>query len=547
MIMLRRLSLAVLLPLGALGPATSSAQATATTGESVEQIRISLLSLIRALVDQKVLTVANAEQMLREAGIDPALLAGPAAGAVPPLPPPRSVVRVPYVPEVVKRELRDEIRQEVLAQARAERWGDPGTLPAWISRFSFDGSVRVRGQYDAFAADNSSPALIDAFQQLPEGSTPNTTDDRERIRVRARLGVTARVSEEVRAGVRLVTNSGGDSNSPVSANVDLGRFNQRQGVAFDLAYIEWSRPTFSLLGGRTVNPYLTTDLVWASDLTMDGVAFSYRPRFSLAWGASITAGLHPLREVAGGPQTLASDKWLYAAQVGAGWRGTGNSSLNLGLAYYDFKNIEGRLNPADPADNGLYNASAPLFRQRGNTMFNILAQSSSTGAQLFGIASKFQLVNATVNYTLGRFDPYRISVSADYVRNIGYDRDEIAARIGTAAASLPFDRTGLTGLERRRSTGYRYEVQFGHGVLEAFGQWQVFAGYRYLERDAVPDGFTSGDYRLGGTDTKGGFVGLNYGLARNTSLTLRYVAAESIDLAPRLQVDTVFVDVNARF
>jgi hypothetical protein len=542
---LRPLFLAVVLALGA--PLAAAQAPVAPTGGSVEQIRNSLLSLIRALVDQKVLTVAKAEQMLREAGIDPAQLAGPVAGSPPAAPPPRSVVRVPYVPEVVKRELRDEIRQEVLAQARAERWGDPGALPSWLSRMSLSGSVRVRGQADLFAEDNSIPALIDAFQQLPEGSTPNTSDDRERLRVRARLGLTARVADDVRAGLRLTTSSGGDTNSPVSANVDQGRFNQRYGVAWDLAYIEWSRPTFMASAGRIANPYLSTDLVWATDLTMDGLAISYRPRFSLAWSASLTAGLHPLREVAGGAAQLASDKWLYAAQLGADWRGIGSSTLRVGLAYYDYRNIEGRLNPAQPADNGLYNASAPVFRQRGNTMFNILAQSSSTGAQLFGVASKFQLVNFTFNYALGRFDPFRLGVSADYVRNIGYDRDEIAARIGSAAASLPFDRTGQTGIERRRTTGYRYEFQFGHALLEQFGQWQVFAGYRYLERDAVPDAFTSGDYRLGGTDVKGGFVGFNYALARDTSLTLRYVAADSIDLAPRLQVDSVFLDLNTRF
>ena len=36
----------------------------------------------------------------------------------------KNVVRVGYVPEHVKREMRDQIRQEVVAQARQERWGD---------------------------------------------------------------------------------------------------------------------------------------------------------------------------------------------------------------------------------------------------------------------------------------------------------------------------------------------------------------------------------------------------------------------------------------
>ncbi len=528
-------------------PLALAQPAPAAGAESVEQIRNSLLSLIRALVDQKVLTVANAERMLREAGIDPALLAGPAPGAAPPASPPRSVVRVPYVPEVVKRELRDEIRQEVLAQARAERWGDPGALPDWLSRLTFSGSVRVRWQRDAFADDNAIGPLVDAFQQLPDGTTANTSEDRDRMRVRARLGVNARVSDQVTAGLRLVTNAGGDANSPVSTNVDLGRANQRFGAAFDLAFVQWITPTWNLAGGRIANPYLSTDLVWAPDLTMDGVNAAYRPRFSLAWSGFVSAGVHPIREVAGGSAQLASDKWLYAAQVGGQWRGLGSSSLRFGVAYYDYRNYEGQLNPAQPPDNTLFNASAPVFRQRGNTMFNIQSQSSSTGAQVLGVASKFELLNATVAFELGRFEPYRLGVSADYVKNLGFDRDEIARRIGPAAADLPFDRSGLTALERPRTRGYRYEFQFGHADTDRVGQWQAFVGYRYLERDAVPDAFTSGDYRLGGTDVKGGFLGGSYGLARNTSVTLRYLVGESIDLAPRLRVDSWFLDLNARF
>ncbi len=533
--------------LAAAAPCAIAQAPAPAVGESVEQIRNSLLSLIRALVDQNVLTVARAEQMLREAGIDPALLAGPAPGAAAAAPPPRSVVRVPYVPEVVKRELREEIRRDVLAQARAERWGEPGALPDWLSRLSFSGSLRVRWQRDAFADDNSIGPLVDAFQQLPDGTTANTTEDRDRLRLRARLGVNVRVSEEVSAGLRIVSSSGGDENSPVSSTVDLGRGSRRFGAAFDLAFIEWTGTHFSVAGGRIANPYLATDLVWAPDLTLDGVAASYRPRFSQTWSGYVTAGVHPLREVAGGPTQLASDKWLFGVQTGVRWRGSANSSLRVGLAYYDFRDIEGRLNPAMPPDNTLFNASAPVFRQRGNTMFNILALSSTTGAQLFGLASKFQLVNATVGYELGRFDPYRLGISADVVRNIGFDRAEILERIGPAAADLPFDRSGRTGVERRRTLGYRFELQFGHADLDRAGQWQAFAGYRYLERDAVPDGFTSGDYRLGGTDVKGGFIGAGYGLARNTSVSLRYVVGESIDLAPRLRVDTWFLDVNARF
>src|SRR5215471_4046995 len=45
-------------------------------------------------------------------------------------------VRVTYVPEIVKQQLRDEIREDVLQQAREENWASPRTFPAWALRLT---------------------------------------------------------------------------------------------------------------------------------------------------------------------------------------------------------------------------------------------------------------------------------------------------------------------------------------------------------------------------------------------------------------------------
>ncbi|MFX8903218.1 putative porin, partial [Acinetobacter baumannii] len=42
--------------------------------------------------------------------------------------------RVTYVPEIVKKQMRDEIRQEVMARAEKEHWAAPGALPEWTQR-----------------------------------------------------------------------------------------------------------------------------------------------------------------------------------------------------------------------------------------------------------------------------------------------------------------------------------------------------------------------------------------------------------------------------
>ena len=89
-------------------------------------------------------------------------------------------------------------------------------------------------------------------------------------------------------------------------------------------------------------------------------------------------------------------------------------------------------------------------------------------------------------------------------------------------------------------------ITIGADAIRKLHDWQVFVGYRYLERDAVLDAFTDSDFHLGGTDAKGWILGGDYGLARNTWLTLRYLSADEID-GPPLGIDVLQLDLNTRF
>jgi len=129
--------------------ALSTAHAQSTPEEL--RLRATILILVESLVDSGVLTRAKADELVRTASFGPASpsagtpaggVASAAAGAVAGStvtaaeigPDGKRVVRVPYVPESLKREMREQIRQDVLAQAKTERWGNPGALPDWLSR-----------------------------------------------------------------------------------------------------------------------------------------------------------------------------------------------------------------------------------------------------------------------------------------------------------------------------------------------------------------------------------------------------------------------------
>ena len=60
-------------------------------------------------------------------------------------------VRVPYMPEIVKQEIRTQVAEdlkrevtaEVIETAKTEDWAIPGALPDWIKRMRFTGDMRA--------------------------------------------------------------------------------------------------------------------------------------------------------------------------------------------------------------------------------------------------------------------------------------------------------------------------------------------------------------------------------------------------------------------
>jgi hypothetical protein len=140
-----------------------------------------------------------------------------------------------------------------------------------------------------------------------------------------------------------------------------------------------------------------------------------------------------------------------------------------------------------------------------------------------------------------------VVLTADYVKNLGFDLDEVRRRVAgsdsVAQAGSIFLRDGVL---RENTTGYQLSVAVGWPDVTHRGNWRVTGGYRYLESDAVLDAFTDSDFHLGGTDAKGWTLAYERGLAENAWLRLRWLSADEID-GPPLGVDTIQVDLNARF
>lgn len=501
--------------------------------QDLETLRATTLALVDALVKKGVLSAEAAQDLIQQAekkGQEAAEASAKAETAP-------GVVRVPYIPEVVKREISEQIRQEVVAQAKTEQWGDVNAVPEWVGRLKWDGDIRLRYQDDLFASGNA-PGTDFLFDPYGLGTIDpydpiNTQTDRQRLRIRARLGLTAKITDYVSTGFRLST---GNTTEPYSTNQTLGNDFNKYTLVLDRAYAKvqpWD--WLSVSGGRIPNPFFSTDLVWSDNLNFDGLAATFTPwaRSDRSGKPFFTLGAFPLQEVETSTVNLAKDKWLLAAQAGLDWKMDADTRWRFGLAYYDYRNIAAAADPI-PGDGQYYYANSILTaHQKGNTRFLVADPFTDTsGKYLYGLAADYSLVNLTATLDLAHFDPIHVIVDGDVVKNVGYDTAKVNALLTTPQAA--------------RTLGWQSKVTVGWPSIQNRGDWQAFLGYRHLERDAVLDAFADSDFRLGGTNSKGFFIGGSYGMDRNTWLTAKWLSADAIDGLP-FGVDVLQVDFNAKF
>jgi hypothetical protein len=555
---------------------TAAAPGRADDLDELRKLRDTTINLVNALVEQGVLTRAKADEIIAQAqqaaakpgesapaGVKPpgaagaAVAAAPAAGTAPGVAAPGAVapgatapgvVRVPYVPEAVKEEIRDQVKQDVLAQAKTERWGEPGAFPDWLSRFTWSGDMRLRGEADRFPSDGTPNASVVQLQAFGV-NVANSTQSDDRHRIRARFGFEASVGDDVTVGIRLATGGVGSGGNPSTENQTLGNYETRSTVGFDRAFIAYRPESWlSLIGGRIGNPFLhPTTLIWANDLSLEGFVVQLHPQLGPHASLFATAGALPILQNDPTPLSSAASKWLYAYQSGFELRFTDSAKWTTAAALYDFRNIEGIPNPYIPNTTSTeYSATAAAFRETGNTVFDIngLADLQSGAAPLYGLASKFHELNLSTSLDFGFVRTTHLILDADWVKNLGFDESEIERRTGYQV--------------NRQVEGWQARLTAGHPTMAARYNWQAWIGYRYVQRDATLDAFTDVDFHLGGTDAKGYFLGGSFAFDKNAYLSLRWFSAKQIDgveLAGAdsqlsglpLAIDVLQLDVNAAF
>jgi hypothetical protein len=336
----------------------------------------------------------------------------------------------------------------------------PAAPKTWADSLKFKGDVRYR------------------YESIEDDTKGSFT--RERQRIRARLGAGAKLSDTLKAGVRLSTGKA----DPVSGNQTLGDGFTKKELRLDQAYLDWAwvkeeTRALNLVAGKFKNPFSTVcdrtkmDLLWDSDLSPEGISLQ--------------------GETAMGPATFKAnggylwvqersrdddDTMLYVGQGAATFRFTPELYLTFGASYYDYDKLQGM----------------PLLDWED--------ESNSFG-------------NSTANKVSGG--------TTNKVYKYDYNQLEFFAELGTFVGTCPVTLYGQTvenGEPADLNQGYLAGLTVGKAKKPK--TWEV--GYRYaeLEKDAVVGAFTDSDRWGGGTDGKGHRVHGRYQIAKNLQVGVTY-------------------------
>ena len=349
---------------------------------------------------------------------------------------------------------------------------------AWAAKTEFKGDVRVRQE----------TVKID-------GESDGKNKDRQRIR--ARLGAYTEINPQVNTGIRIATGGGDDARS---TNQDLDNYFDKKQLWLDQAYIDY-HPTavkdLHLIGGKMPQPWVSMgDVIWDSDINPEGLAATYKHNLGNS-GVEMfgRAGYYTLKDnVDGEGVQFRNDLSLYAGQLGARFAPTDSLKVTLGGSVYSYNNDK--------------DSACPTTGTKTTPCALAVNGNSTDEFRLYEGFGQVDIANL----------PVPLSLYGQYVHNAATDSDQ--------------DNAWLVGFKSK---------------LNAFS---LDYNYRDIQRNAVVGAFTDSDFANGTTGSRGHKIKLGYEIDKNFGLGVTYFLTKA-DYATSTQKDananTLQLDVEAKF
>ncbi len=330
----------------------------------------------------------------------------------------------------------------------------------WAERTVIKGDFRYRHEY---ISDKSSNSI-----------------ERNRQRIRARIGLYSKVQDDLDVGFRIATSEASTAEEgadPRSTNQTLTNAFSKKSIWLDMAYVDWhpmdiaglNTEGLHLIAGKMENPFYTAgkeQLIFDSDLTPEGGAVKYEKKFS-------DLNLKLFGNIGGfwvQERSSDVDTSLWGFQGGFSQKLFADAlEITGGLSLYAFGSIEDQ--------RTLYTST----NSSGNTFYYF----GAGGAREY--QKDYDILNPFVEAKFNVFN-MPVSVYGDFARN-ATPNDNFAGLVGCKINKAKDPNT-----------------------------WEAFYNYREVQPDAVLGAFTDSDFGNGLTGVKGHKFGFKYQLTKNVDI-----------------------------
>lgn len=378
--------------------------------------------------------------------------------------------------ELAKDQMEKQQNNEQIAAAskKANELSAFDQKLAWAAKTQFKGDVRVRQE----------TVKID-------GESNGRNKDRQRIR--ARLGAYTEINPQVDTGIRIATGGGDDARS---TNQDLNNYFDKKQIWLDLGYIDYhpdAVKNLHVIGGKMLQPWVSMgDVIWDGDINPEGLALTYK--YPLGSSAELfgSVGNYTLKDnVDGDGVQFNNDLRLTSGQLGTRFSLTDNLKLTLGGSIYAYQNDEnstctGSSSPCALAVNGNSTNEFRLYEGFGQ-------------AEIGGLAMP-------------------LAFYGQYVKNNDTTTDQDTAWLLGAKSKL-------------------------------FG-FNLDYNYRDVQRNAVVGAFTDSDFANGTTGARGHKFKVGYDIDKNFAIGATYFLTKadfSTSTRRDASTNTLQLDAEAKF
>lgn len=349
--------------------------------------------------------------------------------------------------EVQKKELEKAVKAEVKAQEKT--WSD--YVPKWVKQTKLSGDLRLRYE-GTFNMD-----------KMETNGSKSDVPDRNQYRLRARLFVDSKISEEITTQFMISTNQ--DANrEATTTNQTFGEYFNDKGIYLHRAFASY-KPLWlkglEITGGKFKNTFVHTDIMWDPDVNQEGIYERYQYDGWESFRPFVHLGQMSVNEI----RLETDDPYLFINQAGFEWK-LGPVKWTLVGSYYDWTNL--KTTGVSPT-----NTAALHKGGGGNTFVN------QAGFLVF--AYDYDLVEGItfVEFPLG---PVPVELIFDYIVNI--------------ADGVPGDQDTA------------YYAGFNLGKKKKKGDWDLLYKYAWIERDSLVGSLNDQDFY--GANRKGHKVRIAY-------------------------------------